>query len=149
MYEWGLINYGRQINTGFINSQINPKDIEIKGSKFFYTDLHNIPQTPPSSPQPSLTNFKTQISCIVSSYTFTHFLTQTGQLYSLGSNTQNQLGLNIPDTLASVTSPTLNPFFSSKPIDTISVGYNHTILKTRQNHIYGWGDNRSNQLGQQ
>ena len=41
-----------------------------------------------------LVNFhhKTQINCVVASYNFVHFLSVSGQLYSLGSNINGQLG---------------------------------------------------------
>jgi alpha-tubulin suppressor-like RCC1 family protein len=55
-----------------------------------------------------LINFdiKIKINYVVSSYNFTHFVTMSGQLYSIGSNRFGQLGVG--DQVKEVVEPMLN-----------------------------------------
>lgn len=53
-----------------------------------------------------------QINSIAASYNFVHFLTLAGQIYSLGSNKNGQLGID--GQKGKVVEPILNEYLANK-----------------------------------
>lgn len=94
-------------------------------------------------------NIKTPIQLVATSYNFTHFVSENGHIYSIGSNKFGQLGVG--GTKIKTNTPVINEFFSSRRqlIESISVGLAHTIVRTRLGYVYAWGDNRFNQVSVQ
>lgn len=55
---------------------------------------------------------RVQVNSIAASYSFVHFLTLAGQIYSLGSNKNGQLGID--GQKSKVVEPMLNEFLANK-----------------------------------
>lgn len=88
-----------------------------------------------------------QIELIKSSSSHTMALTNLGNVYSAGDNSNGQLG---PDTYSSYS---FVPFridsasFNDDPIVDIAVGLSHSFVVTNTGDLYGWGNNEGGQLG--
>lgn len=72
-------------------------------------------------------------------------LTNTGELYSFGSNIHGQLGLGFESE--KVTKPTLIKSLNGVPIAFMSCGGNHSFLISKSGAVFGWGKNLLGQLG--
>ncbi|XP_042223530.1 X-linked retinitis pigmentosa GTPase regulator-like isoform X2 [Homarus americanus] len=68
-------------------------------------------------------------------------LTESGELYIWGSNSEGQLGLDVDEQLtpALLTLP--------DPLITISCGYYHTVAVSASGQAYTWGENEHGKLG--
>lgn len=71
-------------------------------------------------------------------------LTDTGEVFTFGSNQQGQLGLG---DFVHRERPTKVPV--STPIVQIAAGSNHSLLLTAQGQVYTFGSNQKGQLGRQ
>jgi hypothetical protein len=90
LYEWGALKMSHP------NVVVrNARDVEVRGELSYYVDMEGkvyrkvVGAKLKPLPFPS----KIHISLVVSSFSFTHFLTVSGQLYSLGCNKLGLLGL--------------------------------------------------------
>ena len=75
-------------------------------------------------------------------------MTQAGQLYTFGDNTQGQLGLGngVFRSQVIVDKPTrVQDIFDE--VAQISCGYRHTLALTVKGHVYGFGSNRRHEMG--
>lgn len=72
-------------------------------------------------------------------------LTNSGELYSFGSNLHGQLGLGFETE--KVTKPTLVKSLAGVPIALLSCGGNHSFVVTKSGAVFGWGKNLYGQLG--
>lgn len=72
-------------------------------------------------------------------------LTNSGDLYSWGSNAYGQLGLGNVTEMNST--PTLIKSLTGIPIAFITCGGNHSFAVTKSGAVYGWGKNLFGQLG--
>ena len=92
-------------------------------------------------------NFDSNISQIKSGDDFTLFLTEKGNLYSMGFGSEGQLG--IPN----LTNEYDQKNFCNKPtkilssIKTISCGAKYAFAISFNNDVYCWGENQNGQLG--
>src|SRR5690554_6396673 len=84
------------------------------------------------------------IRTVVSGSCFTHFLTTTGELFTIGRNPEGQLGLgcdikeiNTPQSIS----------LGGQPVTKIARGGNHSLAVTTNNELYVWGDGRNGRLG--
>lgn len=75
-------------------------------------------------------------------------LTETGNLYSFGDNSQGQLGLGngVFRTQLAVDRPTRVEELK-EGIKQVSAGYRHTLALSHGGHIYGMGSNRRQEMG--
>ena len=90
-------------------------DISVKGdNKLYVTKDHKVYENNGFG-KPKLLEFgdKVLINSICASYTFVHFLSTSGVLYSKGSNIHGQLGLGFASENA-IEKPTVNSFFKAK-----------------------------------
>ena len=71
-------------------------------------------------------------------------LSEYGELYSFGSSKHGELGHG-DKTNCNI--PKLVEFFKDKPIAKISAGGKHSLVLTRDNKLYGFGNNRHGQTG--
>ena len=77
-----------------INAYVsNAIDVESKGKLHFYVDGEGRSFQQKEEKLQLLKLGKTQISQIITSYNFTHFLSVSGQLFSMGKNSFGELGL--------------------------------------------------------
>jgi RCC1 and BTB domain-containing protein len=83
------------------------------------------------------------ISC---GYFHNILLTNRGQVYSFGRNNCGQIGCNNENVLNQLTPILINGFNSEKVI-AISCGGNHSLALTESGHVFSWGKNCENQLG--
>lgn len=90
------------------------KDVQARGPNRFYVDYEGkaYQKNGPEGPKLIQLGPKVQVAYIVASYSFTHFLTSTGHLYSMGSNANGQLGIETAKPEA--TEPVLNEYFLFK-----------------------------------
>lgn len=72
-------------------------------------------------------------------------LIANGQLYCWGDNTRGQLGMAAGDTTSRNT-PTKVPFFASKTVTKVAVGFQNTCA-VADGTLYCWGDNTYGQVG--
>ena len=92
-------------------------------------------------------NFDSNISQIKSGDDFTLFLTEKGNLYSMGFGTEGQLGIS------NLLFDYDQKKFCQKPtkilnsIKEISIGAKHCFAISFSNDVYCWGDNKHGQLG--
>ena len=92
-------------------------------------------------------NFDSNISEIKTGEDFTLFLTEKGNLYSMGSGSEGQLG--IPD----ITNESHLKKFCQKPtkilnsIKSIACGAKYAFAISFNNDIFCWGENKNSQLG--
>ena len=92
---------------------------------------------------PNLANIKiVQISC---GMFHSLALAENGDLYTWGMGFEGQLGLKLKYKVAS--SPRYLQFFYRKPIKFISCGHNYSLAITNEGIVYGWGENKLEQLG--
>ena len=77
---------------------------------------------------------------------FSIFLTNTGLLYSKGSNKSGQLGLGDNITRESLTLIRHLKDLNEKIVE-VSCGFKHVICRTALSRMYSWGNNVNNQLG--
>jgi hypothetical protein len=90
---------------------------------------------------------KPQIVSISCGNNFTIFLSEKGNVYSMGSNNKyGQLGLG--DTSIQL-SPKIIPFFKNNKIKItqISCGYCHALALSEEGNAYSWGFGAEGQLG--
>ena len=73
-------------------------------------------------------------------------ITTTGLLYSWGSNSSGQLGLNLP-TSAVVSSPVLVSGPIGASWSTVAAGNSHSLAITSTGRLYAWGSNTNGPLG--
>ena len=78
----------------------------------------------------------------------TALVTQAGQLYTFGDNSQGQLGLGngVFRTQVFVSKPTRVQDILDE-VTRVSCGYRHTLALTVKGHIYGFGSNRRHEMG--
>ena len=86
-----------------------------------------------------------QIVSIACGQFHTLALTNSGDLYSFGDNTNGQLGLG--STSEKENRPTLVKSLQGIPIAHISCGANHSFILSKSGAIYGFGKNIYGQLG--
>lgn len=72
-------------------------------------------------------------------------LTNNGEVYAWGGNQCGQIG-NKSELLYQLTPHRFEKFDFEK-IKAISCGCEHSLVLSECGHVYGWGDNRDNQLG--
>ena len=70
-------------------------------------------------------------------------LTACGNVYTWGSNSLGQLGL---EGRASISSPLMMQFFAAFPVTRIACAANHTFAVTKAGDAYGFGDSSRNQI---
>lgn len=87
-----------------------------------------------------------EVRMVAASNYFVHFVSFNGALYSKGINDQGQLGLG---HTRNVTRPEINNVLRNKReiVDCVSVGFKHSICRTRLGYAYTWGDNSYKQVG--
>ena len=92
-------------------------------------------------------NDRSNITSIAASYSFVHFLTASGNIYSKGANFNGQLGLGRVSSIP-VEKPVLNTFLRNKKeiIESVSVGIAHSVVKSKLGYAYVWGDNSFGQV---
>ena len=78
----------------------------------------------------------------------TALVTQAGQLYTFGDNSQGQLGLGngVFRTQVFVSKPTRVQDILDE-VTRVSCGYRHTLALTVKGQIYGFGSNRRHEMG--
>ena len=77
-----------------INAYVpNAIEVESKGKLHFYADGEGKAFQLKEEKMQLLKLGKTQVSQIITSYNFTHFLSASGQLFSMGKNSYGELGL--------------------------------------------------------
>jgi alpha-tubulin suppressor-like RCC1 family protein len=83
----------------------------------------------------------------VASKHFVHFLSINGCIYSKGNNNRGQLGLGHLNKVDG--RPELNTYLKNNKeiVDCVSVGFKHTVCRTRLGYGYAWGDNSFKQVG--
>ena len=155
MYEWGDNKNGELFSkdqspliTFSATSKLNNlTDIEVKGLNRFYADYEG------QSFQKNLNKIekvyfglKVHVSQIISSYSFTHFLSSAGQIYSMGENKRGQLGIG--RTSSPILRPVVNEFFTGKKemIESVSVGLSHSVARSKLGYVYMWGCNKLGQV---
>lgn len=74
-------------------------------------------------------------------------LSDTGNIYSWGSNRQGQLGHKMCDDYEIVTEPRILSQLLKEVIKGISAGDFHSVCYSQSGDIYSWGSNKSGQLG--
>jgi len=72
-------------------------------------------------------------------------LSNTGEIYSWGSNAEGQLGLGNKVDFA--LKPTKIPYLDAIPITFIACGAYHTIAISKSGVVFAWGRNTFGQLG--
>lgn len=72
-------------------------------------------------------------------------LTNSGELYSFGSNLHGQLGLGFESE--KVVKPTLVKSLAGVPIALLQCGGNHSFVISKSGAVFGWGKNVYGQLG--
>lgn len=72
-------------------------------------------------------------------------LTNSGELYSFGSNLHGQLGLGFESE--KVAKPTLVKSLAGVPISFLCCGGNHCFVISKSGAVFGWGKNLYGQLG--
>lgn len=72
-------------------------------------------------------------------------LTNSGELYTFGSNIHGQLGLGFESE--KVSKPTLVKSLAGVPIALLSCGGNHSFVVSKSGAVFGWGKNLYGQLG--
>jgi alpha-tubulin suppressor-like RCC1 family protein len=77
----------------------------------------------------------------------TALVTPSGDLYTLGDNSEGQLGLGI-DYKTFTDKPTLVTGVLDR-IQSVACGYRHTLVLTERGQVYGMGSNRRYELGMQ
>ena len=74
--------------------------------------------------------------------------TSSGSLYSFGSNSHGQLGLELDESTAIHSSPErINSFRSNVSWRQIAMGAEHTCALTEDGTVYIWGSNEDGQCG--
>ena len=73
-------------------------------------------------------------------------LTDTGQVYTFGSNANGQLGISNNRALACAMVPTPIPFFEGRFVKSISAGFGHSAALV-DSVLYTWGWGEKGQLG--
>ncbi|MDP2438630.1 MAG: hypothetical protein Q8P67_23045, partial [archaeon] len=73
-------------------------------------------------------------------------LTDTGQVFSFGSNASGQLGVSSNEALSCAMAPTAIPFFEGRFVKAISAGFGHSAALV-DSELYTWGWGETGQLG--
>jgi|TARA_B110000285_G_C14737930_1_gene429471 alpha-tubulin suppressor-like RCC1 family protein len=76
-------------------------------------------------------------------------LSKRGELFSIGSNSQGQLGLNDRE-LEYTTAPLLIQDFQTlgAQVEQLACGANHNLVLTRDGQLFSWGSNQHGECGQ-
>eukprot|EP01080_Neovahlkampfia_damariscottae_P007244 gene7244-11562_t len=89
----------------------------------------------------------TNIKSVVGSTSMTVYLSESGNIYTSGSNQKGELGLNRTDSNNPVSNVTAIPFFNGLTVTTVGHGYRSTLVVTSEPKLYGYGLNDNSQLG--
>eukprot|EP01125_Pyxidicula_operculata_P004047 TRINITY_DN1574_c0_g1_i3.p1 TRINITY_DN1574_c0_g1~~TRINITY_DN1574_c0_g1_i3.p1 ORF type:complete len:2540 (-),score=589.38 TRINITY_DN1574_c0_g1_i3:112-7731(-) len=100
--------------------------------------LYNIFSTPRGIPK-----FQKEIQSIVCGG-YHSFILQDEKLYCFGDNSHGQLGLG---DFSGQDTPIVNKFFKYLKVSILAAGLHHTILKTQDGRLWGFGNNRAGELG--
>lgn len=84
-----------------------------------------------------------QVAAVSSGTSFTLVLTQSGEVYAMGGNVQNQIGPGAAG-LRSVSVPTLVDIPGT--VISVEAGTNTAIVLTAEGRVYGWGQSDFGQL---
>ena len=97
---------------------------------------------------PKICSFNVVIKSIACGFMHTLFVSESGHVYSMGSNSAGQLGIGEP-TVKSKNTPTLvetSPFIENVVVK-VSCGNFHSLALTENGKVFSWGQGRFGALG--
>eukprot|EP01114_Cavostelium_apophysatum_P016166 TRINITY_DN4546_c0_g2_i1.p1 TRINITY_DN4546_c0_g2~~TRINITY_DN4546_c0_g2_i1.p1 ORF type:complete len:863 (-),score=199.03 TRINITY_DN4546_c0_g2_i1:53-2641(-) len=87
-----------------------------------------------------------RIKMVAAGAAHTLFLTETGQIYSMGKNFAGQLGSELIEANVTTDSP-MQILRIQSFVKKIACGGNHSLAITANNEIFSWGDGRNGRIG--
>lgn len=92
-------------------------------------------------------NIKEKVVHVCKSNRNTYILTQSGNVYSMGCNSNGKLGLEIDDKNISFPSLIDPKHFNHEKIVQMCTGFIHLIALSQDGNVYSWGNGTSGRLG--
>lgn len=103
-------------------------------------------QSSKTYPVPRFCSFNVLIKDIACSEQHSAFITQSGHIFSMGSNSEGRLGIGDQATKQSP-SPCLIESMSLYRASSISCGWGHTVVITEEGYAFAWGVGEFGALG--